>query len=106
MSRIVGSIPFGNPEPWTDLARCKETGPDDETWFPEKWGRGTDAKKICASCEVRQECLQYALDNGERAGVWGGLNTKERDLLRRGTTGRTFHRPGCPCAVCTRRRSA
>ena len=36
------------------------------------------AKQVCAGCEVRAECLQQALDSGERYGVWGGLTDVER----------------------------
>ena len=39
------------------------------------------AKRVCASCEVRAECLQDALDRGERFGVWGGLSERERRVL-------------------------
>lgn len=41
-----------------------------------------EAKKICESCEVRSECLQYALENDERFGIWGGLSERERRRLR------------------------
>ncbi len=37
------------------------------------------ARKICEGCPVRRECLEYALRNREKDGVWGGLNTDDRD---------------------------
>ena len=40
------------------------------------------AKKVCASCEVRDSCLEQALDRGERFGIWGGLTDLERKHLR------------------------
>jgi WhiB family transcriptional regulator, redox-sensing transcriptional regulator len=40
------------------------------------------AKAICARCEIRQECLRYALDAGPVQGVWGGMTERERQLLR------------------------
>lgn len=58
---------------------------DPERWFPN----GTDtegqrrAKELCATCPVVVECLQYALDNGEDYGVWGGLSEQERANARR-----------------------
>ena len=100
---IVGAIPFGNPQPWTDMARCKETGPDDATWFPDKFSRGLDAKRICGSCDVRAQCLKYAMDNRVTSGIWGGLSPREREVLRRQRRPKQpFHRQGCPCAVCRR----
>lgn len=41
------------------------------------------AKAICAGCEIRRECLKYALDAGPVQGVWGGMTEAERQLLRR-----------------------
>ena len=43
--------------------------------------RMASAKKVCARCPVRQKCLQYAFDSGERYGIWGGLNEVERRPL-------------------------
>lgn len=68
---------------WQALALCAQTDP--ETFFPEK-ARGSsarNAKKICTSCEVRTQCLAYALANNERFGIWGGLNENERRKLKR-----------------------
>jgi WhiB family redox-sensing transcriptional regulator len=55
---------------------CAETDP--EAFFPEKGGSNRAAKRICGRCEVRQECLDFALANGEWIGVWGGLSPRER----------------------------
>lgn len=82
MSIIGRNLDIINTEPWTDLALCKEIGPDDQTWYPEK-GHHSDARKICARCEVRQECLDYALSKPEPAGIWGGKSARERMRLRR-----------------------
>lgn len=68
---------------FTGQARCAEADPD--RWFPEKGGRVNAAKRVCAACEIRPECLAYALAAGEPYGVWGGLTGRERQrLLRRG----------------------
>lgn len=69
------------PEPWTKDALCAQTDPD--AFFPDKGGSTQDAKKICASCDVRAECLEYALTNGERFGIWGGASERERRKIER-----------------------
>ena len=66
---------------WQADALCAQTDP--EAFFPEKGGSTRDAKKICAQCEVKAECLEYALSNDERFGIWGGLSERERRRLRR-----------------------
>jgi WhiB family redox-sensing transcriptional regulator len=66
---------------WQENALCAQTDP--EAFFPEKGGSTREAKKVCLSCEVRQECLEYALTNDERFGIWGGLSERERRKLRR-----------------------
>ena len=66
---------------WQADALCAETDP--EAFFPEKGGSTRDAKRICSSCEVRAECLEYALENDERFGIWGGLSERERRKLRK-----------------------
>ena len=70
---------LGQRPAWHDLARCAETDP--EMFFPEKGESVRPAKRVCAGCEVRAECLQDALDRGERFGVWGGLSERERRVL-------------------------
>ena len=50
---------------------------------PEKGGSTREAKKICTGCEVKAQCLEYALANDERFGIWGGLSERERRRLRR-----------------------
>ena len=69
------------PLSWQRDAICSQTDP--EAFFPEKGGSTRDAKKICNGCEVRDQCLQYALDNDERFGIWGGLSERERRKLKR-----------------------
>ena len=66
---------------WQADALCSQTDP--EAFFPEKGGSTRDAKRVCSSCEVRTECLEYALANDERFGIWGGLSERERRRLRR-----------------------
>jgi WhiB family redox-sensing transcriptional regulator len=68
---------------WQEQALCAQTGGD--FFFPEPGSSVRDAKRICALCPIRPSCLEYALDNDERFGVWGGLSEKERLALRRTT---------------------
>ncbi len=67
-------------EPWRLDALCAETDP--EAFFPEKGGSTREAKRVCTGCTVRAECLEFALANDERFGIWGGLSERERRRLR------------------------
>lgn len=72
---------------WQMRAACR--GPQAAVFFPppqferkdEKLERETRAKAICASCSVREPCLEYALAIREPHGIWGGLNENERKQL-------------------------
>ena len=68
---------------WQDRALCAQTDP--EAFFPEKGGSTREAKKVCRACDVRADCLEYALEHDERFGIWGGLSERERRRLKRGT---------------------
>ena len=67
---------------WQDDGLCKESDP--EAFFPEKGGSTREAKRICLGCEVKDACLEYALANDERFGIWGGLSERERRRIKRG----------------------
>ena len=41
------------------------------------------AKQVCEDCEVRAECLRFALETRQEFGIWGGTDEKERARLRR-----------------------
>ena len=73
------TAPTGD-ETWRLDALCAETDP--EAFFPEKGGSTREAKRVCSGCEVRAECLESALANDERFGIWGGLSERERRRLR------------------------
>ena len=66
---------------WQDRALCAQTDP--EAFFPEKGGSTREAKKVCRGCEVQAECLEFALENDERFGIWGGMSERERRRLKR-----------------------
>jgi WhiB family redox-sensing transcriptional regulator len=68
-------------ELWQEKALCAQTDP--ESFFPEKGGSTREAKRICVECEVRVECLEYALQKDERFGIWGGLSERERRRLKK-----------------------
>ena len=67
---------------WQERALCAQTDP--EAFFPEKGGSTREAKRICLGCEVKDECLDYALAHDERFGIWGGLSERERRRIKRG----------------------
>jgi WhiB family transcriptional regulator, redox-sensing transcriptional regulator len=73
---------------WLDTAACRGMdaplffGPDDET-RPEREIREAKAKAVCLRCPVREQCLDFALGNSVRYGIWGGLNQEERSRERR-----------------------
>ena len=66
---------------WQERALCAQTDP--EAFFPEKGGSTREAKKVCIGCDVRGECLEYALAHDERFGIWGGLSERERRKLKK-----------------------
>lgn len=66
---------------WQDKALCAEVDP--ELFFPEKGGSSRAAKRVCRSCEVRAECLRYALERDERFGIFGGMSERERRRVKR-----------------------
>lgn len=68
-------------QPWARDAICTQTDP--EAFFPEKGGSTREAKAVCKKCTVRAECLDYALDNDEHFGIWGGMSERDRRKLKR-----------------------
>lgn len=68
------------PAPDWSKALCPQTDP--EAFFPERGGSTRDAKRICQRCEIRPECLAWAVATGQAHGVWGGLSERERRRLR------------------------
>ncbi|HEY5439047.1 MAG TPA: WhiB family transcriptional regulator [Acidimicrobiales bacterium] len=77
------------PLDWTDAAACRDSEgalfyPSDSAERKEdRLERELIAKRICASCGVREECLEAALARHESYGIWGGLNEFERRGLLR-----------------------
>lgn len=74
--------------PWMDEAGCAGIGSD--WWYPPARRDGSDdsgreAKRVCRSCPVRVECLEYALAINEEFGIWGGLTPGERRKIPQDT---------------------
>ena len=66
---------------WRADAACR--GADTDVFFIGPGHKPDAAIAVCDRCEVRDECLEYALDNDEEFGIWGGLMPKQRKELRR-----------------------
>jgi len=73
---------------WRNTAACRDVDP--ELFFPV----GTtgpallqidEAKAVCRTCNVTDECLSWAIESGQDSGVWGGLSEDERRAVRRST---------------------
>ena len=66
---------------WQQAARCRGIDPD--VFHPQSDEEADEAKAICASCPVREPCLEYALRNHIEHGVWGGASERERRRIAR-----------------------
>jgi WhiB family redox-sensing transcriptional regulator len=80
---FVDGLLAGQPD-WQE-ALCAQVDPD--LFYPERGGDShgsvRTAKQLCFACDDRPQCLQYAMENRERIGVWGGTTPKERSRLAR-----------------------
>jgi WhiB family redox-sensing transcriptional regulator len=81
----TGFVPYGVVDfavvdlSWHVDALCAETDP--EVFFPEKGGSTRAAKAVCAECPVAAECLNFAIDTGQKFGIWGGVPERKRRKL-------------------------
>jgi WhiB family transcriptional regulator, redox-sensing transcriptional regulator len=66
---------------WMGLARCREYDP--EVFFVRGASKSRRAIRVCQRCEVREQCLAYAVENEIEFGVWGGLTERQRRRLVR-----------------------
>ena len=74
------------PRDWRDVAACRDTDPD--LFFPVgTTGNAAQqiraAKAVCDLCPAKEPCLQFAIENNQDSGVWGGTAEDERRVLRR-----------------------
>lgn len=79
--RVPGVDPLPEPDRWWERAACR--GMDPDLFFVGRGESLAEARKVCAGCSVREECLAYALDNCEKHGVWAGTSEKQRRRMRR-----------------------
>ncbi len=66
---------------WHSMANC--LGVDPDLFFPERGASTREAKEVCRACVVREDCLEYAIVNGEKFGIWGGMSERERRRVRK-----------------------
>jgi WhiB family transcriptional regulator, redox-sensing transcriptional regulator len=79
-------IPNGYTTEWRSLGACLNADPD--LFFPISSAgparhQISQAKAVCATCQVQRQCLSFALETHQIHGIWGGKSAEERQLLRR-----------------------
>ena len=78
---LLAAIFGEGDQTWRLRANCRGLDPD--LFHPEQGESADQAKAVCRGCVVRSECLDYAIANSERSGIWGGCGEKERRAIRR-----------------------
>ena len=81
IARLLNNEQLEEERRWQERANC--LGVDPDLFFPERGASTREAKAVCRGCEVRDDCHEYALANGEKFGIWGGLSERERRRVRR-----------------------
>ena len=66
---------------WKLQGACQ--GLDADIFFPDRGASTRLAKTVCRRCDVQEECLEYAVNNREKFGIWGGLSERERRAIRK-----------------------
>jgi hypothetical protein len=67
---------FFKENSWMGDGLCSQTDPD--IFFPESGQATHQAVKICNRCPVQAKCFEFAMENGESYGIWGGVPTRGR----------------------------
>ncbi len=75
------TAPINEERPWMVFGACRDADPD--LFFAAGKEQARGALAICATCPVRLDCLEYALEARERFGIWGGTTEKQRRRLVR-----------------------
>ena len=78
---MLSALDDAEDKGWQERANC--LGVDPDLFFPERGASTREAKAVCRGCEVRVDCLEYALANGEKFGIWGGMSERERGIVGR-----------------------
>ncbi|MDA8287731.1 MAG: WhiB family transcriptional regulator [Actinomycetota bacterium] len=78
---LLGQSLGGAERSWQSRANCM--GVDPELFFPERGSSTREAKEVCRGCVVQADCLEFAIANGEKFGIWGGMSERERRRVRR-----------------------
>lgn len=80
--RAILGDPDGVDGRWMVDALCAQVDIGD-VFFPEQGGAATDARAICALCDVRDSCREWALEHPNALeGVWAGMSERERQAVR------------------------
>ena len=66
---------------WRRWSACQ--GLDPSIFFPVSDEESDEARAVCEACIVRDDCLEFALENREHEGVWGGATERERRRIIR-----------------------
>ena len=72
---------LADEQAWRDYAAC--VGMDPDIFFVPRGGTNEPARRVCARCPVRADCLEFALANNEYLGVWGGSSEQDRRRIKR-----------------------
>jgi len=75
------SLTTNDAHEWRRRAACRDL--DTAVFFPETADQVATAKAVCASCPVREACLDFAVITRQDDGVWGGLDENARRRVRR-----------------------
>lgn len=70
-----------DPKEWRQEAACRDV--DTSVFFPETDEEAAAALALCATCPVRESCLEFALVTRQDDGIWGGMTETDRKRLRR-----------------------
>ncbi len=80
------------PMGWQKKANCRGVNPN--LFYPERGVSTSEAKAVCAGCQVKEECLEFAVQRGEKFGIWGGMSERERRKIRRARRQQTHESEG------------